>query len=368
MIKNCKCCDKEINTLFKNTKYCSRACYDAYNYALKYANGIENTDYVVCKLCGMRVGRIYGKHMKKYHAEYSIHDYKMRYPNSPIRSIKDRRNSIKEYAGSHMKLEKYRTLAAEAINGVKNHNHKTRSTIQQRKSRSPFSIEFYKERYPDKSELELEKLRLDTIKSAIQKRILPSNIKYWILRGYNEIDAKEKVSECQRTFTKEKLIKKYGETLGLQKWTDRQIKWKNKIYNNNKCIGYACSNVSLQLFERIVKHYDTRKYTFLYGKNEKVIHDKISAYKYDFTIRENKKIIEFNGTFWHCDPRKYDANFFNKVKGKYAYELWKFDEYKTELAKMHGYDILCIWEADYDKDPDAVFKKCINFIESQYNT
>lgn len=113
----------------------------------------------------------------------------------------------------------------------------------ERNSRRPIRKEYWiKKGY---SEEESEMLALKTknknnIKgSKKSKKINPEIhkvnskrcIEYWINLGYSKIEAKEKVSEQQATFTLEKCIKKYGEEVGKQRWLKRQEKWKETIDN-----------------------------------------------------------------------------------------------------------------------------------------
>ena len=49
-----------------------------------------------------------------------------------------------------------------------------------------------------------------------------NQIKYWVNKGYSEDEAKQKVSERQRTFTLEKCIEKYGEVEGVKRFEKRQ--------------------------------------------------------------------------------------------------------------------------------------------------
>ena len=50
------------------------------------------------------------------------------------------------------------------------------------------------------------------------------------------------------------------------------------------------------------------------------------------------KIIEFQGDYWHCNPKLYKGNFYNKVKQKTASEIWKYDKEKAECAKKYNYN------------------------------
>ena len=86
---------------------------------------------------------------------------------------------------------------------------------------------------------------------------------------------------------------------------------------------------------------------------------------YDFTIPNKRKIIEFDGTYWHCDPRKYNSDYFHKLIKMTSQQIWDYDNYKTNLAKENGYEVLHVLELDYKKDPKRVLQKCIDFINEK---
>jgi hypothetical protein len=349
-------------TTGNNVKYCCREHGKLHAIELKYANGMENEDYVVCRWCGMRVGRIYGKHMLKHHPNRSTRDYAEEFPNAPLCSARDRRETSKS-SGLHMRLPEYRDAARNAILGDKNPNHSSRVDESCRKSVSPYSKEFYRKRYPDLSEDDLELMRLEKMNSAIAKRVLPSQPLYWISHGYTEDEAKMKVRERQRTFTMEKLVAKYGEEDGMRRWHARQIKWQEKMKLTRKATAFrvnsGTSTLASNFFSRLKISYPTA----ITNKDELVLIGKDNKqYYYDFCI-ENK-IIEFNGTYWHCDPKKYRPDYIHPQIKKTAMEIWEYDKYKYSIAENMGYSVLCITEADYVTDPDGTFKKCIDFLNA----
>lgn len=83
----------------------------------------------------------------------------------------------------------------------------------------------------------------------------------------------------------------------------------------------------------------------------------------DVYVPEINLIIEYNGDYWHCNPKKYDKGYFNKKKNKYAWELWEYDRKKLELLKSFGYNLEVVWEDDYKSD-----KTIINNIINKYDT
>lgn len=86
----------------------------------------------------------------------------------------------------------------------------------------------------------------------------------------------------------------------------------------------------------------------------------IETLKYDFLLVDHNVIIEYNGDYWHCNPKKYDKNFFNKKKSMYANELWEKDKTKKELAEKNGYKFFTIWEKDYNINKEKEIEKIIN--------
>jgi len=75
----------------------------------------------------------------------------------------------------------------------------------------------------------------------------------------------------------------------------------------------------------------------------------IEGKPFDILITELNTIIEFNGTYWHCDPRKYKSDYYHKQQKKTAEQQWKYDKEKNKLAENAGYKVKVIWEDDWKK-------------------
>jgi G:T-mismatch repair DNA endonuclease (very short patch repair protein) len=86
------------------------------------------------------------------------------------------------------------------------------------------------------------------------------------------------------------------------------------------------------------------------------------TFSYDFVFE--KKVIEFYGDYWHCNPQIYDKDYFHKYLQMTAEEIWEDNNLKNECIKQEGYDVLIIWESDYKKDKEATVQKCIEFLSS----
>jgi len=65
---------------------------------------------------------------------------------------------------------------------------------------------------------------------------------------------------------------------------------------------------------------------------------------FDVFVKDKNLLIEFNGTFWHRDPRFYDEK-----EGKV---YWDKDREKIDNAVKNGYIVRTIWQFDWEKCDD----------------
>lgn len=249
--------------------------------------------------------------------------------------------------------------------GENNPMHRSRVSLQKTKEGSPMCIEFYRKHFPNLSEEEQEKLwrkKHDKMAESTKNAIKTTNIEYYLNLGMSEEDAKKALHDRQCTFTLEKCIQKYGEEEGVKKYEERQIRWKNKLMKSFLSEGDSRSSQSVianKLFDDISKLLNIKnpiKEKFIYDKKSK------KGYAYDFCYGD--KIIEFNGDYWHCNPKKYKENYVNKTIKLTAKEIWEHDYQKKIIAENFGYQVHYVWEMDYKKDPSSELIKCIKFLQS----
>lgn len=60
-----------------------------------------------------------------------------------------------------------------------------------------------------------------------------SRIEYWVKKGYSIEESRQKVSERQKTFSKDLCIKKFGYIKGVEIFEERQKKWINTLKSKN---------------------------------------------------------------------------------------------------------------------------------------
>jgi hypothetical protein len=204
-----------------------------------------------------------------------------------------------------------------------------------------------------------------------------SKIEYYLNKGFSEKDANEELSKRQTTFSLDKCIERYGEVEGFNRWKKRQDDWTNtmdskteeeKIEINRKKMmnGSGYSKISQEIFHKIQSYYPENNIRYEELNSEFVVYDNKEKkyYKYDYVDFTKKKVIEFNGDYWHCNPIKYNEYYVHPILNKSAKELWEKDKIKKSWIENKGYILFTIWESEYRKDPQQVLEKCLQFLNS----
>jgi len=327
----------------------------------------DSYEFITCRECGKQSKRLYGGHLKSH--GMTSEDYLKKFPNAPLMAKKDT-----EKMGKHMKEEKYKKMFSEKFSGENNPNHVSKTTEEERRSRSPFSKDFIK--YKDDKTDEQRKF---FVQEALKDRVLTTSIRYYLDKGYNEEVAEKMLSKRQRTFSEKICIEKYGEDEGKKLFTNRQNKWQKSLLENGNLKG-GYSLISQKLFNIIITYYNESEICNLYyatnkfnSKGEFRINRSTSGiWIYDFVDLKNKKIIEYNGDQYHANPKIYKANDishnFNIKRGLTAELIWDKDRRKTEDAIKEGFEVLTIWDSEYKKNKEETLNKCLNFLGIEKTT
>jgi hypothetical protein len=188
-----------------------------------------------------------------------------------------------------------------------------------------------------------------------------SSYKYWMERGMDEKSAKEHVKKAQATFTLEKCIEKYGEEEGRKKWQERQEKW----MKSNKKTNF--SKASQNLFWKLVERQPSLANESIFatnnqgqkddsGKNhEMTLTLESIAIKPDFIVMSTKKIIEFDGHYWHSDAAR-------KTYGSTRISNPAREKKKEEEISKSGYKLLRVGEMEFRENPETIIEKCLQFL------
>lgn len=141
--------------------------------------------------------------------------------------------------------------------------------------------------------------------------------------------------------------------------------------SRNLSIGVSDAEISFVKYVNDLvceKHPKLSKYSEYYGslKDRDGVYDykEKKLYSPDFINRKLKFFIEFNGDYWHCNPKMFDEDYYNSHKKMTAKQIWDKDLNRNKrveiLTKCKG---LVVWESDWNKnkkETKEIIKKFLN--------
>jgi G:T-mismatch repair DNA endonuclease (very short patch repair protein) len=192
----------------------------------------------------------------------------------------------------------------------------------------------------------------------------PNNLQHYLNKGY-DLETAKLMLHAHQSNGRLKMMTLYGESEGERKWKQRQIDWqatlnakpeeeKQRINKAKLSNGYSISKREIELLNALREHFSSiedQKYLKIGGK----------GYSYDIAM-ENK-IIEFFGDFWHHNPNKHHPDWVNPYTKFSSAQRWHLDQQRIEAAESLGYEVLVVWEQDWDKHKEEVIARCINFLK-----
>lgn len=277
------------------------------------------------------------------------------------------------------------------INPKTGNNYTKEESEYKIRSQRKFNIEYWIERGLTKDEAILKIKDIQKENSSKRKKyhgVTWNQFEYWMKKEkITEEEAKKKVSELQKTFDLEKIIKRYGKIEGTIRYENMCKNLSNSqslngfinrygIDEGNKkyieTIIKRCSNTytskeSLILFKKIYKkirkHLQRNEiYWGISGSKEYFLYNKDSkkVFFYDFTIPSLKIIIEYHGKRYHPNP-KWDQEKWNKwnFMGLNAKEKRDMDVYKNKVAEDYGFEVIEIFS---DEVNESITELIINKI------
>lgn len=182
----------------------------------------------------------------------------------------------------------------------------------------------------------------------------------YFIEKYGERDGIKKYLSVnqKKAQTLENYINKYGEIVGKQKY--------------DSLLGKQYSESSKKLFDEIQEKIGIIGINAKYAETESAIvvsidDEFVNCYP-DYIL--NTKIIEYNGDYWHMNPKIYKPNdkipFTNiiskKIHGDCASDIWEYDRKKKEALEKLGYKVKVIWESDCIANRDAIINECVKYL------
>ncbi len=203
-------------------------------------------------------------------------------------------------------------------------------------------------------------------------------LKYWINKGLSIEDAKLQLRKIQDTRSLKSYIERYGKE-GIIKYNETIKKWLFTLNNKSdeekldilirKTKRFKrYSKKSIDLFTNVlnfIKEKHQKEFNIFLGENEYFIYDneKKKINFYDLTIKDLNLIVEYNGIMFHPNKNLLSSIEWKNWKNIYskisADEQFKKDNYKEKIAKENKFNYLIIWE---NESYEESFNKILNKI------
>ena len=201
-----------------------------------------------------------------------------------------------------------------------------------------------------------EELGIIKWKSYCDKQAYTNKLPYYIELYGNEEGEKIYNDICsKKALTMNNFVRLYGEIEGINKY--------NKFKESQKDFF---STISQQLFWNIYNFlpYNIKKFSYFAELNKEYGKMYDGKYvKYDFVNTLIKYCIEFNGNYWHLNPNMYketDTRFFDNISAK---EIWENDRNKNLFLCNKGFRVKVVWEEEYVNNKELI----VNIIKEEIN-
>ena len=113
-----------------------------------------------------------------------------------------------------------------------------------------------------------------------------------------------------------------------------------------------------------LKNYITGIYEGNIVYNDKVV---LGGKELDIYLPELRLGFEFDGTYWHADPRFYKEDYIIEHKQVTAGEIWQRDAEKDFLCILKGIKLIRVKEYDWEKFNNIEKERIKNIIETRKN-
>lgn len=160
------------------------------------------------------------------------------------------------------------------------------------------------------------------------------------------------------------MLEKHGvENVFLSEdWQIKMNRLKNEKY---KAFGvkfiYETSVFERELTAKLDEIFPGEEVYHFYSDNGQFVIERESGeyfYKVDYYNKSRNIIIEALGDYWHCNPKKFKADYFDNKLKRTAQEIWDIDKKRKEyLINKLNCKFIEVWELDWKKNKENSFKK-----------
>jgi very-short-patch-repair endonuclease len=294
-----------------------------------------------CEICGFE-GKSLVSHITRKH-NMSIESYKKKYDVISVHTVTvEQKNHLSSLWKERMKIPYWKNKMSENKKSIWNVEYW-------------ISLGYSKDDAVDivkKYQSENSKKRDYTTSPSIL------NKQHWIKKDYSIEDASQKISEIQS-----KLSAHSSKFTGHTHNEDSKSKISNsmkshiRLYGNGEWASHfgdswssiTRSNGEIEVFNYVSGLYETATANqFICG--------------YNIDIAVGNKLIEYFGDFWHGGELLFNELDIHPVRKIPIYEIIEYDKIKINTLIETGYEVLIIWESEYNMNKLEVFDKIKKFL------
>lgn len=134
----------------------------------------------------------------------------------------------------------------------------------------------------------------------------------------------------------------------------------NKFESEPKILSQVLgvSQLEIDIISTLLNEINFSDDLHYFAKNKDQFCFKLSNGKYklvDFYDKKNNLVIEINGDFFHCNPKKYNEDYFNYFSNLTAKEIWILEkQILDDVKNLYGCKLYIIWESDWKENKNEI--------------
>lgn len=295
---------------------------------------------VSCRLCENEYKQITNTHLSSKHG-LTTEEYKSKFPDAPLGKMTEEERS------------KQSERAKKAMN---------RSEVREKLKGKlvPSQPEFWMEK-KGLSESEAKKRAKQNQSEAHKNRSSESyksiwQIDFWMGKGLSKEEAKQKVSKIQSRNSK----------------NASKFEGKSHTEESKRKIASSMSSVIDGKKSEWVNHFKSDGFgsklkrevaEWIKSEVRNGIEQNVEVETGDVVdIIAEEKVVEVYGDFWHCHPKMFDDEEKHPVLEQTAESIRKQDEERKRRIQKEGYNVMEIWETDWNESKRKVKNQIKNFL------
>lgn len=322
-------------------------------------------DHVICKQCGKSFKQLTYKHLK--HHNLTTKQYCEKYQLSPGQLLSDSTRQLSKVTLSNMIKSYGQQQGTRRFDQYRKKQAYTNSLEYKQ-----FKHNWTKEQFQQYNKSRAVTLQLCINRHGVQKgtqvfekycnkQAYAGNKMQYFVQKYGKTEGQKIYRQIgkQKAITLENMIRVHGQTIGIQVF--------NRWLNIQSKTGFGKSNISQQCFKEVSFKIGRNDLKFRENHGEQHFYINKKIYYVDLYDPATKRIIQFYGSYWHADPKWYEAKDeipYPSNKNILAQQIWKRDQERLNVLIKQGAisQVLVIWENDYNNNKEQIIKRCIQFL------